>query len=309
MNFAAGGTISFSSSTTTKPTLFDYNGDGLLDLIMANAPLGTVYPEVPILLYLNVGSSTNPLFSAPDTIKADGAPIMGVKPSVALGDLDSDNLPDLIIISYAGSTFGDARLYRNSGTPTAPHYTTSEDITFKNNIIPSGCFLDWSDYQGNFPTMAAMIESGDYWGLEGKGIVNITITDYNGDGTNDVLLGIGGFTTSEWSDILGYYVHESEVVVFYNTPPTPLAPAPLSAKKSLSYAHVNQHELRITPPTSGVYKVEVFSVKGERIAQHQMALSRGVPHTVSLMSYGAGMHLIKVSNSTNTPLVLKALLP
>lgn len=97
------------------PVFFDYDGDGLQDLIVSN--YGKYDKSVPLLytsylsLYHNIGTAINPLYKLIDEDFAgismlnldliSNKPVLGIYPT--FGDLDNDGDKDMIIGDYFGN--------------------------------------------------------------------------------------------------------------------------------------------------------------------------------------------------------------
>ncbi len=117
----------------SSPTLGDVDGDGDLDLLIANkiAPdnneIGTV------TWFENVGTTKAPAFRdrgvLPLATEFHSAP--------ALADLDGDGLPDLVL----GTWRDKVKWYRNSGTRQAPRWTLADSalitLTRGSNAAPT----------------------------------------------------------------------------------------------------------------------------------------------------------------------------
>jgi len=98
-----------------NPVFFDYNDDGLLDLVIGNFgefdnSLSLLYKPY-LSLYENVGTAANPAFKLVDsdfaglsTMNLDlggGTPVLGLTPT--FGDLDNDGDKDMILGDYLGN--------------------------------------------------------------------------------------------------------------------------------------------------------------------------------------------------------------
>ncbi|MEO5797834.1 MAG: VCBS repeat-containing protein [Gemmatimonadales bacterium] len=117
----------------SSPTLGDVDGDGDLDLLIANkiAPdnneIGTV------TWFENVGTTKAPAFRdrgvLPITTEFHSAP--------ALADLDGDGLPDLVL----GTWRDKVKWYRNGGTRQSPKWTLADSalitLTRGSNAVPT----------------------------------------------------------------------------------------------------------------------------------------------------------------------------
>lgn len=102
-----------------RPVLFDHNGDGLMDLVVANE--GYFQEGGPYLgrlaLLENTGTQTQPAFNLVDTDYAQlGGLNMGPGLHPAFGDVDGDGQPDMIL----GDVNGNLYFFHNtSGGPVA----------------------------------------------------------------------------------------------------------------------------------------------------------------------------------------------
>ena len=115
--------------------LFDYDGDGWIDIYFTNgAPLrGTVIDPPPRhALYRNNGDWT---FT--DVTMAAGVGDLGYGLGVTVGDYDNDGDPDLYL-----SNFGPNVLYRNNGDGTFSDVTRQASVDRGNKVGAGTCFLD-----------------------------------------------------------------------------------------------------------------------------------------------------------------------
>jgi hypothetical protein len=145
----------------------DWNSDGAVDLVVGNV-LGEVY------LIPNEGKPTpkSLVFGTPRRLLAAGKPIkVNGDASPAVADWDGDGKLDLIV----GAEDGSVVWYRNIGSVQEPRLDVARPLIAKSP-------LGWGWDNARQP--------GD-WGLR----VKICVTDWNGDGRLDILLGdrCGGF--------------------------------------------------------------------------------------------------------------------
>ena len=151
----------------TTPFAVDWDGDNDLDLVVGNL-VGEIH------VVINAGTPGMPAYGKPEPVLADGKPIKigdgDAAPVVA--DWDADGHPDLVV----GTATGSVVWYRNAGTGKSPL------LEGPKTLVPESP-LGWGSDGQRKP--------GD-WGLR----VKICVTDWNGDGRLDLLLGdrCGGFS-------------------------------------------------------------------------------------------------------------------
>ena len=103
------------------PSFFDYNSDGLMDLVVGNYGYHNTGndPTSSLALFENIGTNSNPSFNLADrnwqNISSINVNINLVKPALNLypcfGDLDGDNYKDMII----GDADGKLHFFENDG--------------------------------------------------------------------------------------------------------------------------------------------------------------------------------------------------
>ncbi|TAE46770.1 MAG: hypothetical protein EAZ89_19410 [Bacteroidetes bacterium] len=154
----------------SQPVFFDYNGDGLMDIVAGNQlykhPL---YPESGTLtLYKNTGTATAPAF---ELITRDYLGISGLfNPALtairpAFGDIDADGDADMLL----GDRSGTLHFFRNTAASGQP------------------------------PSL--QLESAGYQGIDVGDAATPQIVDLNRDGLPDLLIG-------EKAGNLNYYANQ-----------------------------------------------------------------------------------------------------
>lgn len=169
--------------TESHPVFFDYNGDGLMDIVIGrfgqflapgNPALSTPGTAMSgLFLYKNVGTPTDPAFQLIDTdwnhLSAFDVnnSFNGMYP--AFGDLDGDGLPDMVVGGFDGTI----AFFHNSGTLSAPSY-------------PSMTEPNWFSIDVGFDAAPF-------------------IYDVNGDGLPDLVIGSSGRSPSLVGSHIFYY--------------------------------------------------------------------------------------------------------
>lgn len=187
------------------PVLADYNGDGLLDLFVANyGAYNSVLDQYvsQLALYINVGSSTNPVFNLVTENFASldlQLGIDGLFPT--FGDLDNDGDDDMIVgnengtLSYFLNTAG-------AGNPYNFALSTPGILDFNSVLIDIGQF--------SAPVLVDIDRDGDLDLVIGTRSGKLSY--YRNDGTPSVFSFryitdfLGNVNVKEWWDNTGYSV-------------------------------------------------------------------------------------------------------
>jgi hypothetical protein len=185
------------------PVLFDHNGDGLMDLVVANHgyfQAGNTY-QGRLALLQNTGSATNPAFELVTTdymnLSTSG---IGASMYPAFGDVDGDGDMDM----YIGDLQGRIHFYRNVSTGSTAQF----QLVQANVPDASGNILD----VGQFATP-------QLHDLDGDGLLDLVIGERNGNlnyyrntGSSStpqwtlISENLGGVSTVEWWNITGHSV-------------------------------------------------------------------------------------------------------
>ncbi len=146
------------------PSLIDWNGDGLPDLMVGQGGGGD--PEGKIRIYLNTGTLSQPLYQdffffphSNQDITFPAAGCLGCFPRMAT--FDFDDLPDLLV----GLSDGSVRFFKNRGTQENPNFSGYQQLKA---IIPAcDCVTEF--------------------GLSAR--CTLDVVDYNDDGFTDLVIG------------------------------------------------------------------------------------------------------------------------
>lgn len=167
-----------------SPRLFDYNNDGLKDVILTGSDTTQ--------LYKNVGG---------DTFEPVATPFPNLSnPYCSWGDYDNDNLPDLIICGYSpADSIPITRLYRNLGNdqfeeiPTGLPYINNGFVEWAdvNNDGAIDLLLAGEDADGEIMTQLFLNQNGAFFPKE-SGLENVrnggaAFADYNKDNYVDLI--------------------------------------------------------------------------------------------------------------------------
>ncbi len=140
--------------TDSKPALFDYNSDGLLDMVIGNygyyRPFQTYLSELALLE--NTGTNVNPKYNLRDINYSNLAQYNLVAIHPAFGDLDGDGYKDLLV----GDLNGNLHFLKSPATSS---------VTFNSMTSPMFMNIDVGQYSAPF------------------------IYDLNNDGLNDIISG------------------------------------------------------------------------------------------------------------------------
>lgn len=188
------------------PVTFDFNGDGLMDLVVPNYGYfgtGGVYPS-KIAALQNTGTVNNPAFTL---VNEDwmGLSTSGIGNSMypAFGDLDSDGDMDMLI----GDLQGRLHYYRNEPQGSVAQFVL-DDPTVTALVAGSTVLMDVGQFAT--PQLVDMDDDGQLDLLIGERNGNINyyrnlgnIPEPRWELVND---SVGGVLVDEWWNVTGYSV-------------------------------------------------------------------------------------------------------
>jgi hypothetical protein len=213
---AASGQKYFVETMGAGVAVFDFDGDGLLDLYFPNgAPLPGYRPPTPLLpaLYRNLGGLRFQDVTRGSGLET-GPPMYAM--GCAVGDYDADGRDDL----YVTAVLGPSRLYRNEGGGRFRDVSTAAgldapagkslgvsivdlnddgwpDLIVANDTTPTQLYLNQGN--GTFREMAAT--QGIAYGVSGAAKAGMGIDVADDTRTGRISVAIGNFST----EMVGYY--------------------------------------------------------------------------------------------------------
>jgi hypothetical protein len=157
------GTSPLSVSWRATPCVYDWDGDGLNDLVCGN---GDGYA----LFFKNIGTAQSPTYAAGTRIQAAGADLnLGIRSVVRVFDWDGDGITDLVGSSDTGVYW--CRNVGNNSSPSLQARVALRAPTSGNGLVP--------------------INIGPRMRLD--------LVDWNNDGITDVLIGNASGTLSYYA--------------------------------------------------------------------------------------------------------------
>jgi hypothetical protein len=144
------------------PTVVDYNGDGLPDLLVTErtgkiavflnkgqqAKLGEPPPELPFASFVSGATGSSPLS-------------FGGICTISTGDLNGDGLFDLVV----GKSNGRIAMVLNTGSKTEPKFGVPVDLKGDTGTppfaVPSGWDVDYGLKRGNFYGYLSVVKAAD----------------------------------------------------------------------------------------------------------------------------------------------------
>lgn len=139
------GTSIIDVGDRASPVVVDWNNDGKKDLLSGN-------DNGNIILFLNSGTNSSPIFNYSSNLMSGGNPIQYYRTSPEVYDLNQDGKKDLIIADWDGYFY----FYENVGTDQSPVFNSVDTLTI--NTQPPGYM--WVNQSAKFD-LADWDEDGD----------------------------------------------------------------------------------------------------------------------------------------------------
>ncbi|MCK5785042.1 MAG: T9SS type A sorting domain-containing protein [Candidatus Sabulitectum sp.] len=152
-HMAASGTV-IDVGNNSAPVVVDWNNDGLLDLLIGNES-----SSQGIRLYLNSGTTTNPIITTWSYIQNSGSNINRYRCCPQVYDMNGDGKKDLIM----GESNAQIYYYENTGSDAAPAFSGYEAIQSAGSPLDlyAGSRLWVDDWNGNgYPDILASDYNG-----------------------------------------------------------------------------------------------------------------------------------------------------
>jgi len=292
---ADGADIVHPSSGCGAPAPFvcDFDHDGKRDLLVGTGIEGYVY------FYRNTNSDTTPILAAGVLLTVGGNPLaVPARATPYIYDWDGDGLNDLL----CGDGNGSVNFFRNIGTAESPAFAPGLLLQAGGTALNLGprSIIRVADWDGDgLPDLLGSSASGVYWcrniarhgpplllppvaiqaPVASGGLLPINtgprmrleVTDWNGDGIRDILLGNWDGTISYFDGYSFAFTHAlcpapNQVALHWNSAPflhydvltgpdpgsvtNPLATSLLSGGRSTAWTN-------LTVPTAGFFRVQI----------------------------------------------------
>lgn len=239
----------------TIPRLYDWNNDGLKDLLVgsaANSFYLSPHPDAGkdkpglIWLYLNTGTNANYEFTFENVLtSAAGDTVTSpTYSSFTMGDLDGDSLADLITVGGEMDSAGYFRFWKNIGSKENPSFADPEYLRKENGDI-----IDYPGYTRMF------------------------IDDYNYDGKADLLYNssrseIGGNALLANYLWVSYGISDPVLKSSYNSN--------IKKKHNYSITIKRKNTIQFTTSQSGNYNLKIINLNGKLVFQKGLESLGGV---------------------------------
>ena len=158
-SFLQVGGMDWLPGNRSMPDVYDWNNDGLDDILCGEEALGRVY------LLTNSGAAGSPLFAASSFIQNSGTTLwLGVdtRSAPVVVDWDLDGNKDLLIGNYWGRIF----FYRNTGSDASPTFNGYTQLQAGGTTLNVGNFSRPEVFDWNGDGMTDLIvgsSAGEVW--------------------------------------------------------------------------------------------------------------------------------------------------